>query len=215
MSITAHPLCWPVGWKRTTADRRREAKFGKARRQDWQGKWTSARDLTITEAVERVLAELQRMAVDRQDVIISTNVPTRLDGLPRSGARVPDDPGAAVYWRDVWTSAPRVMAIDQYERVEDNLAAIAATLDAMRAIERHGGAAILERAFTGFVALPAPGAAREWWEVLGVLRTANVDECRAAYRSLASANHPDRGGDPARMAEINAAWAKAQEAAKP
>jgi hypothetical protein len=215
MTITAHPLCWPTGWKRTTPDRRREAKFGKARRQDWQGKWTNARDLTITEAVERVLAELQRMAVDRQDVIISTNVPTRLDGLPRSGARVPDDPGAAVYWRDAFNSAPRVMAIDQYSRVEDNLAAIAATLDAMRAIERHGGAAILERAFTGFVALPAPGASREWWEVLGVLRSATLAECRAARQRLASEHHPDRGGDPARMAEINAAWERAQEAAKP
>lgn len=41
-------------------------------------------------------------------------------------------------------------------------------------------------------------------EVLDVLRT--------AYRRLASENHPDRGGDPDRMAEINRAWQQAQEA---
>lgn len=81
----------------------------------------------------------------------------------------------------------------------------------MRAIERHGGAAILERAFTGFTALPAPGAAREWWDVLGVPRNSSADEARAAFRRLASENHPDRGGSAERMAEINAAWAKAQE----
>lgn len=60
------------------------------------------------------------------------------------------------------------MAIDQYYRVEENLAAIAATLDAMRAIERHGGAQILDRASTGFAALQAPMAvARSWREMFG------------------------------------------------
>jgi hypothetical protein len=60
------------------------------------------------------------------------------------------------------------MAIDQYDRVEHNLAAIAATLDAMRAIKRHGGAEILDRAFTGFTALPAPMAGgKPWRQVLG------------------------------------------------
>ncbi|KVD37855.1 hypothetical protein WJ41_22830 [Burkholderia ubonensis] len=62
--------------------------------------------------------------------------------------------GVAVYW-ETRAGARRVMAIDQYTRVADNLAAVAATLDAMRAIERHGGARILERAFTGFAALAA------------------------------------------------------------
>jgi len=55
------------------------------------------------------------------------------------------------------------MAIDRYSTVEGNLAAIAATLDAMRAIERHGATVILERTFADFMALPAPVAAREWW----------------------------------------------------
>lgn len=213
MTVSAHPLQWPTGWKRIDAHYRRAARFGRARKQKWDGGWELSRPVTLTEAVDRVLAELQRMGVERQDVVISTNVRTRLDGLPRSGEREPDDPGAAVYWQEV-IGQSRVIAIDQYDRVADNLAAIAATLDAMRAIERHGGAAILERAFTGFTALPAPGAAREWWDVLGVLRTCTLDEARAAYRRAASAAHPDRGGTDARMAEVNSAWEQAQEAAR-
>jgi hypothetical protein len=216
MTINAYPLQWPLGWKRFDTSRRNRltAKFGRAR-QHHGDRYIAGRALTLAEGIQRVLTELERMGIrDRQDVVISTNVPTRLDGLPRGGLGEPGDPGVAVYWQEQF-GARRVMAIDLYDRVADNLAAIAATLDAMRAIERHGGAAILERAFTGFTPLPAPGAKREWWEVLGVLRTATADEARAAYRRLASDAHPDKGGSDARMAEINAAWAKAQESALP
>jgi len=31
------------------------------------------------------------------------------------------------------------------------------------------------------------------------------DQLQAIYRRLAAAHHPDRGGDPAKMAELNAA----------
>ena len=76
------------------------------------------------------------------DSIISTNLKLRLDGLPRSDQKEPDDPGVAVYWQRL-SKPKKVMAIDLYDRIADNLAAIGATLNAMRAIERHGGALIL------------------------------------------------------------------------
>lgn len=193
MTINAHPLSWPTGWKRTEPARQREAKFSKYDKR-----------LTLTQGLERVLAELERMGIDKQDVIVSTNVRTRLDGMPRSGEPEPEDHGAAVYWRE-WNDARRVMAIDIYNKVADNLAAIAATLEAMRAIERHGGAAILERAFTGFTALPAPTAARDWWDVLGVYRSATANQISTAYRTLASKHHPDKGGSAEKMAELNQA----------
>lgn len=41
---------------------------------------------------------------------------------------------------------------------------------------------------------------------LGLLPGATPEEVTAAYRSLAQANHPDRGGDTARMVEINRAY---------
>ena len=157
----------------------------------------------MAKSLRRLLRELEKMGVDRQDAVISTNVPVRLDGFPRSGAAEPADPGAAVYW--IEGKHRRVMAIDIYDRVADNIAALAATLDAMRAIERHGGAAILERAFTGFAALPAPSAARKWHEILGVPPQASMDEINAAYRRLASSTHPDKGGSADAMANLNKA----------
>jgi hypothetical protein len=99
------------------------------------------------------------------------------------------------------------MATDRYWSVADNLCAIAATLEAMRAIERHGGAEILERAFRGFAALPAT-AGRTWREVMEFTdrdqtTLANIE---FAYRSLAKKRHPDvPTGSNEAMAELNAA----------
>jgi hypothetical protein len=204
VTISAYPLAWPDGWRRTHAHYRRPGHFHKRERRPGES-WARSVDLTVAESIRRVLAELERMGVTRDDVVISTNLRTRLDGLPRSDQPAPEDPGAAVYWQEV-IGPPRCIAVDQYTKVEDNLAAIAATLDAMRAIERHGGAAILERAFTGFTALPPPDAKREWWEVLGVSRDCTREQVKAAYRRLASQYHPDKpGGSHERMAQINAA----------
>lgn len=194
---TRYPLAWPEGWKRMPSYLRKSATFK-----------SYGKRLTVFDGVQRVLDELERLGVHQDDVIVSTNLQTRLDGLPRSNQGRPGDPGVCVYWQKSAKEPMRCMAVDRYDEVQDNLAAVAATLDAMRAIERHGGAAILDRAFTGFTALPAPaGGQRDWWVVLGVGENAGPVEIRAAHRQLAQANHPDRGGDPARMAEINVARA--------
>jgi DnaJ-class molecular chaperone len=73
----------------------------------------------------------------------------------------------------------------------------------------------MERAFTGFEALPAPGghAKRQWWQVLGVNRNATPEEIKTAYRRQAMAYHPDHGGSEALMAELNAAYNEATRAA--
>jgi hypothetical protein len=47
---------------------------------------------------------------------------------------------------------------------------------------------------------------RDPWAVLGLSSTATLDEVRAARRRLAKERHPDRGGDPAAMRELNAAF---------
>lgn len=205
--MKAYPLSWPAGWKRTPASQQAYGRFGTTK-QSPHGSWRSRADLTIAEATDRLLDELERMGADRADIVLSTNLVLRQDGLPRSGQAAPRDPGAAVYWKDPFNGQPRSMAIDRYTKVEQNIAALAATVEAMRAIERHGGAAVLERAFTGFVALPAPIAAglkRDWWDVLGVPRDADAWAIGDAYRTLASRHHPDRGGSADRMAEINRA----------
>lgn len=218
-AITAYPLSWPAGWKRATV--RQDAKFhGTTREYSSQpggGSWLRKRTLSIAEGTERVLAELTRLGCSRDDIVISTNLQLRMDGLPRSNQSEPGDPGVAVYWQS-GRKEPKVMAIDHYDRVADNLAAIAASLAALRAIERHGGAAILDRAFTGFTALPAPGqtTARGWREVLAVdAGERDLSKVQDKYRRLCAVHHPDRGGTQDAMAELNWAWAQAQQTLQP
>jgi hypothetical protein len=211
-TITRSPLAWPIGWKRTAPQARAVAKFAKADLRwlaDGAG-YRSPRPITVAESITRIMQQLDRMGVRTVDVIVSTNLDVRLDGLPRSGQPKPEDPGAAVYWPT--PQGMRCMAIDRYTTVADNLAAIAATLEAMRAIERHGGAEVLDRAFTGFAALPAPDARRTWRQILGFGPTEKVGAqlATARFRSLAQQAHPDRGGSHDRMAELNAAIEEAQ-----
>lgn len=44
------------------------------------------------------------------------------------------------------------------------------------------------------------------YEVLGIQKGASPEEINRAYRNKAMENHPDKGGDPAKMKEINAAF---------
>jgi hypothetical protein len=185
----AYPLSWPTGWRRTPAAERRPARFFTVNR-SFNGYVSQQRGVTVAESVKRVLRELDRMRAD--DPVISTNLALRRDGFPLSDQRAPADPGAAVYWTD--GRRRNVMAIDIYSTVADNLAAIAATLDAMRAIERHGGAMVLERAFTGFAAIAAPDNF-DAWAILGLRPGATPDSIRAKFAELAKRHHPDAGGD--------------------
>lgn len=206
-NITGYPLCWPVGWRRTSAHQRIAARFNKKSTRTGgfnnEYRYQVSAKLTVYESTSRLLQTFERMGIDiDDDVIISSNLHLRLDGLPRSNQSEPADPGVAVYWT-TRRDETRCMAIDQYQKVADNIAAIAATLEAMRAIERHGGAEILDRAFTGFAALPNP---EQWWHVLG-FETADVseEEITTTWRTLAQRNHPDRGGDSHYMGKLNRA----------
>lgn len=204
--IAAYPLQWPDGWPRTKYHMRTHGRFSTSRNSTRSMK----QDLSVADGVERVLLELSRFGIGRDDIVISTNLKTRLDGLPRSDQKAPEDPGVAVYW-ETRKGGRKVMAVDQYLKVADNLAAVAATLDAMRAIERHGGAQILDRAFTGFTALPPP-TTRTWREIIGVPPSVrDMPSVRIAYRRRASEVHPDKGGTHEAMTELNVALAAAEK----
>lgn len=211
--IEAYPLQWPVGWPRTEASARTRAKFSAS---SWAGTPGGLdnrrvfRELTIADGAARIMAELRRLGVDGPSIVISSNLRVRLDGLPISKQRNPDDVGVAVYWADR-TGERRCMAIDIYDRIADNLGAVAATIEAMRAIERHGGARVLERAFTGFTALPAPITTRAWWQILELDPNEKRESAlEDAYRTLRSKHHPDKGGSNEMFIEVRRAYDQAR-----
>lgn len=181
-SLSNYPLCWPDHWTRTPDSKRKNGQF----------KHYSAR-ITVIKAIERILEQMELMHIRRDDVLISTNIPTRLDGLPRSDQREPADPGVAVYWRKSQNAAMSCMAVDIYKLTADNLAAVAATLEALRAIERHGGAQVQERTFRGFAALPGTTGEKHWSEVLGLTRDADIQQIEARYKLLARSANQDFG----------------------
>lgn len=189
----AYPLQWPHGRPRKRPDFRKVAAFGKMDR-GWK------ESLTVADARVRLQAEVDLLRV--QSVVLSTNVELRMDGQVRSGQREPADPGVALYFS--LRNRPHVIACDTYRRVADNIAALAAHIEATRKIERYGVATAAEM-FAGFQALPAPGAT-PWWQVLAVQPSASVEEIEAAFRKLARERHPDRpGGSHDMMADLNRA----------
>lgn len=145
----------------------------------------------------RLQTELDRLGA--REVILSTNIELRLDGMPRADRSPPADPGAALYFR--FKGRDTVFACDQWDRTADNITAIAKHIEALRGMERWG-TGTLEQAFAGYQALPAP---EQWWQVLRVGVQATRAEIEAAYRQMARLAHPDTGGSTAAMSRLNAA----------
>lgn len=185
-TVQRFPLAWPTGWKRTTG--RATARF-----QHYRAR------LTADVALRRLEDELRRIGAVNE--VLSTNLEVKLSGGPRFD-RPPlhGDPGVAVYF--TLKGKPTVLACDRWDRVADNIAAVAAHIDALRRIDRYG-VGTLEQAFAGYAALP-PGA-EDWALVLGVARTASKADILAAHRRLATEHHPDKGGRAIDMARINEA----------
>lgn len=199
----AFPLKWPNGWPRTPEERRKN-----------NGPFNT----TIDKARRHL--EGQARMLGGQGLVISSNIPLRLDGFPRSDVarRAIGDPGVAVYFglRD----HQMVMARDLYWNVHDNLRSIGLAIEHMRGLERHGGAHMMERAFGGFTALPppnAPAAPEVNWrtffepvpeglsnkEILAVIET--------RYRDRAREAHADQGGSDEQMIILNANIMQARE----
>jgi hypothetical protein len=193
MSQEAFPLTWPVGRPRTKS--RQRSKFKVA---------------SFERARLRLFRELELLGARK--IILSTNIPIRNDGMPYAKYSRIQDPGVAVYFQR--NGRPTCIACDRYDRVEDNLHAIELTVDAFRGIERWGSSDMMDRAFTGFAALPAPEQDAPWYEVLQLRPGATLEEAREGRDRLLKRYHPDGGSEPSHdlMVNINRAWQQAQGA---
>lgn len=201
---SAYPLAWPARQKRTDDWRRTRASFGSGKGGEGGGK----KPLTLFQARSRLEHELDLLKARLP--VLSTNVALRQDGAPYSNRRQSNDPGAAVYFQ--LRGKPIVLACDNYNRVEDNIAALAAHIEAMRMIERHGVGTV-EQMFAGFTALPAPLSVNDWREALD--DPATLAEAEATYRAKAFESHPDKStGSHVAMSRLNAAIDEARRAMK-
>lgn len=193
MTAQSYPLHWPHG--RPRARSRADAKFRHG--------GSNGRRVGVGVARERLQDELDRLGA--RDIILSTNVELRLDGRPRGDRAEPGDPGAALYFK--LNGRDTVLACDRWDRVADNIVAIAKHIEALRGMDRWGVGTI-EQAFAGYQALPAP---EQWWQVLGCREDTPIAQVEAVYRRLAMKAHPDHGGSDAAMARLNAAMDRARE----
>lgn len=203
-------LEWPLGYQRTPYGQRAFGRFK-----------TSRRDVTLVESCARVLTEIGMLTPYRQPwrtsrVFFTANIP-----IAEGGARFysspprPGDPGVSVLF-DL-DNEDRVFACDRYTEVAQNFAALAAFLEALRAMQRYG-VAESDRIFTGFAALPAPGQSlaiplggSSWWEILGVsAEIESLEELDSAYKAKVQKCHPAvNGGSETALQELNVARAAA------
>lgn len=164
---TAFPLSWPDAMPR--AKRRERSQF----RTELPG------------ALKNVETSLRLFGTESgqtlKDVTISSNVSL--------GVNNPPDPGVAVWF--TWDGEMRCIAVDRYEKVQENLQAIHHVLEARRTELRHGTLALVRATFQGFKALPPPAGARHWTEVLALPRNASRSDVEGAYRAAAAKAHPD------------------------
>jgi DnaJ domain len=157
----------------------------------------------MADCCEFLQGELNRLGATR--VVLSTNTPRKINGEPYANQKQPADTGAAVYFE--FKRKPVSLACDKWDRVEDNVQAIAKHIEALRGQERWG-VGTMEQAFRGYQALPAVGESEAsiWWQVLGVPVNATEEQVRQAYRILVKKFHPDTGGtDPERFHRVQRA----------
>lgn len=188
----AYPLQWPVGRPRTP---------------DHKKKYGQLNKMPGGRIRQLLLDELRKMHVD--NFVISSNLAVRNDGLPYANQKKPDDTGVVLYFtrkgKDI------AIACDAWYTIDANLRAIGMTIEAIRGMERWGTEEMVDRAFTGFAALPestivTPYTAKPWFEVLEVSPNASPETIRAAYKSHLHKTHPDHGGDVNKFHEVQKAF---------
>jgi len=194
------PLEWPVGYPRAT--RKERSKFANP---------------TLDKSVKNVVAEIGRLIGDkygtrRNEIVISSNVPLRIDGYPRADYLRSNitDKGVAVYFKHDGNDV--VMCCDKYDTIESNMHAIYKSIEALRSVDRWGVSDFMKRSFTGFKALPQTNESRPWYSVL-CFKSAPSDFkiARDQYLQLIKLAHPDAGGSTEKTQELNEAYQQAKK----
>ena len=188
----AYPLQWPPGWKQTEHPKR--SAFG---------------EYTFYRMTNEVKDELRRLGA--KDIIISTNVPLRLDGQPYSNRKPEGSHGVAVYFK--LEGKEQCIPCDKWDKVEDNLRAIFKTIEALRGLERWGAKEMVDAAFRGFQALPH----YEDNVIIGQQveqyfhHCKSLDEVEMTFKHKRKYMHPDAGGSNSDFAELTSQYSQAKK----
>lgn len=188
MITITNPLAWPEGWARARSTE--ASKFA---------------DRSPDDVLQRLLREFRQLG-GVSNMTLTTDAPLRRDGRAWL-ANARGDTAVAIYFRRGGREI--VMARDAFTSVTDNVWSLCLAIEAMRQLQRHGGEGMTGKALDGLSALPPP---ENWWDVLGVSRTAPMEVREAAYRALAKTAHPDAGGTPAGWVRLSAAIERARTA---
>ena len=183
---------------------------------------------TLGDTIKLLIRELRMLSA--RNVVLQIAIREggfRQDGLPRADARA-EHPGVILSFdcRHGSLSYP----CDRYRDWQCNLRAVALSLEALRAVDRHGVTKRAEQ-YRGWQALPAGDAAPPGYvavpgsELEGAARfIANLHPTltwgsvlkspvafRDCYREVVRAIHPDRGGDHDTFVFFEQAAAKLKE----
>jgi hypothetical protein len=167
MSANAYPLQWPKGWPITEDKLREKAQF----------------KATLESALIKLRKEISLMG--GKGLVLSSNYTL--------GANNPNNPGVVAYF--TLEEANIAIPCDRWYRIEQNVHAIALTIEAMRGIERWGAKHMIKAMFTGFKALPEKGSGIDPHKVLGIEKqNPSEAEITAAFRTKAKLYHTDIPG---------------------
>lgn len=144
---------------------------------------------SISRAGDELVLELQRLGA--KDIIISSNLKTKIDGGFYAMQGRIEDNGIVVYFK--LKNNPKAMACDKWDMIEHNIWALVQSVKAIRGLERWGGSDFLDGLFTGFTALPSPEMMNNNKQYFSGYES--KEEAKEKYRQLCKELHPDMGGD--------------------
>jgi hypothetical protein len=167
------------------------------------------------------LLEYELAKLNAKDIVVQAQFELkdiRQDGWPRSSART-KGPAVVVSFKS--STGPLSFPCDRYDAWEDNLYAIALSLEALRAVDRYGVTRNAEQ-YRGWTQLPPPASKSDTfmdakqaatWLVFvsdcsftAEFLVANEGARDAAYRRAAKKLHPDvAGGSTEQFQRLQAA----------
>jgi len=174
----AYPLLWPTNWPKT--DTKQDSRFKQ----------------TLASALNKLKRECEMLG--GKGLVLSSNYTL--------GCERPKESGVVAYFQ--LDSRPIAIPCDRWRIVEDNVYAIAMTIEAMRGMERWGAKHMITAMFSGFKALPQRASGVAPHVILGLEEGKQYTEAEitAAYKRKAMTEHPDK------PTGSNEKWAALREA---